>query len=61
MRCNIKVKELPNKCPKCGSKLKTEKCKCGHTVTQKNTNLEEAWFRRMSYGESISFRYGGDY
>jgi predicted amidophosphoribosyltransferase len=56
MRCNIKVKELPAKCPKCGIKLKTEKCKCGHTVTQKNTNLEEAWFRRMSYGETLFFR-----
>ena len=53
MRCNIKVKELPKKCPKCGSKLKDEKCKCGHSVTQKKTNEEEAWFRRMSYGESL--------
>ena len=53
MRCNIKVKELPKKCPKCGHKLKTEKCKCGHSVTQEKTNEEEAWFRRMSYGESL--------
>ena len=52
MRCNIKVKELPKKCPKCGNKIKNEKCKCGHFVSQKKTNLEEAWFKRVSYGES---------
>jgi predicted amidophosphoribosyltransferase len=51
MRCNLKVKELPHKCPKCGSKLKSEKCKCGHKVCQEETNEEKAWMRRMSYGE----------
>ena len=51
MRCNIKVKELPHNCPKCGKKLKSEKCVCGHKVCQEETNEEKAWMRRMSYGE----------
>ena len=50
MRCNIKVRELPHKCPKCGNKLKNEKCKCGHSVVQEKTNEEKAFFRRVSYG-----------
>ena len=58
MRCNIRVKELPRKCPKCGNKIKKEKCKCGHCVTQKKTNEEEAWLQRAYYGESISFGFG---
>lgn len=32
MRCILKIKELPNKCPKCGKRLKSEKCTCGHKV-----------------------------
>ena len=51
MRCNVKVKELPDKCPKCGTKLKSEKCKCGHKIWQEETSEEKAWMRRMSYGE----------
>lgn len=51
MRCNFKAKQLPHKCPKCGAKLKTEKCKCGHQVCQEKTNEEKAWEQRMSYGE----------
>ena len=53
MRCNIKVKELLHNCPKCGKKLKSEKCQCGHQVCQEETNEEKAWLRRMSYGESL--------
>lgn len=55
MRCNIKNKQLPHKCPKCGNKLKSEKCKCGHQVCQEQTNYEKAWMRQMSYGEAIGF------
>lgn len=55
MRCNIKNKQLPHKCPKCGKKLNSTKCKCGHTVCQEETNEEKAWMRRMSYGESLGF------
>ena len=51
MRCNLSVKELPDKCPKCGKKLKSEKCSCGHKVCQEETNTEKAWLRRMSYGD----------
>lgn len=50
MRCNLKTTQLPSKCPKCGAKLKTEKCKCGHKVCQEKTNEEKAFFSRMSYG-----------
>ena len=55
MRCILKVKELPHNCPKCGKKLKSEKCQCGHKVCQEETNEEKAWMRRMSYGETIGF------
>lgn len=55
MRCNLKTTQLPNKCPKCGAKLKTEKCRCGHTVVQEKTNLEKAWMRRMSDYSSFGF------
>ena len=51
MRCNLKVKELPHNCPKCGRKLKLEKCKCGHVIHQEETNAEKAWMRCMSYSE----------
>lgn len=51
MRCNLSVKELPDKCPKCGVKLKSEKCKCGHVVCQEKTNEEKEYDRRLSYGE----------
>ena len=53
MRCNIKTRELPHKCPKCGAKLTSEKCKCGHILVQEKDNFEKEWERRMSYGESI--------
>ena len=39
MRCNIKNKQLPAKCPKCRNKLKSEKCKCGHQVCQEEKKL----------------------
>lgn len=55
MRCNVKIRELPDKCPKCGLRLHTEKCKCGHKVCQEETNEEKAWLRRRSYGETIGF------
>ena len=55
MRCNVKNKQLPHNCPKCGKKLKSEKCVCGHQVCQEDTNEEKAWMRRMSYGETIGF------
>ena len=51
MRCNLSVKELPDKCPKCGKKLKSEKCSCGHMVCQEKTNTEKAWMNKMSYGD----------
>lgn len=50
MRCNLKCKELPKTCPKCGSRLKKEKCKCGHTVCQEKTNTEKRWERGLFYG-----------
>lgn len=53
MKCNLKTRELPHKCPKCGANLKSEKCKCGHILVQEKDNLEKEWERRMSYGESI--------
>ena len=53
MRCNIKNKQLPSKCPKCGKKLKSEKCVCGHTVCQEETNQEKLWNKMTSYGESL--------
>ena len=37
MKCNIKLKELPQKCKKCGGRIskKTERCKkCGHRIVQ---------------------------
>lgn len=55
MRCNIKTRQLPNKCPMCGSKLKTEKCKCGHKVSQEKTNEEKAWMSRMADYASFGF------
>lgn len=55
MRCNLKTTQLPHKCPKCGAKLKTEKCKCGHRVVQEKTNLEKAFFSRMSDYSSYGF------
>lgn len=51
MKCNIKIKELPKKCPKCGNRIKREKCKCGHYIKQEDTAEEKAWFRRVSYGD----------
>lgn len=57
MRCILKVKELPHNCPKCGKKLKSEKCQCGHTVCQEETNEEKAWMRRMSDYSSFGFRW----
>jgi predicted amidophosphoribosyltransferase len=54
MRCNIKVKELPDKCPKCGKKLKSEKCSCGHKVCQEETNQEKAWLR----ADYVNFGFG---
>ncbi len=48
MRCNIRAKELPHKCPKCGVKLKSDKCKCGHKVCQEDTNEEKVWLKRMA-------------
>lgn len=53
MRCNIKCKELPKRCPKCNSKLKGEKCKCGHVICQEKTNDEKRWERMLRYGESM--------
>lgn len=47
MRCNLKCKELPKKCPKCNKKLKSEKCTCGHRITQEETNEEKEYFRRL--------------
>ena len=47
MRCNLKNKELPKRCPKCNKKLKSEKCICGHTVFQKETNEEIRYFKRL--------------
>lgn len=55
MRCNLKTTQLPSKCPKCGAKLKTEKCKCGHVVVQEKTNWEKAWLRGMSDYSSFGF------
>lgn len=52
MRCNLNCRELPKTCPKCGQRLKKEKCKCGHTVCQEKTNQEKAWERRLFYGVS---------
>lgn len=57
MRCNIHNKQLPHNCPKCGSKLKSEKCKCGHVVCQEKTNEEKEYDRRLSYGEFPFFRW----
>ena len=57
MRCNIKNKQLPHNCPKCGKKLKSEKCVCGHQICQEETKEEKAWMRRMSYGETIGFNW----
>lgn len=37
LKCNIKLKELPQKCEKCGGRInkKTERCKkCGHRIIQ---------------------------
>ena len=49
MRCNLKVKELPHNCPKCGRKLKLEKCKCGHVIHQEETKQRaiELWNERV--------------
>ena len=33
MRSLLSIKELPKKCPKCGKRLKSKKCICGHTIT----------------------------
>ena len=55
MRCILKVKELPHNCPKCGKKLKSEKCVCGHKVCQEETNEEKAWMRRMLDYSSFGF------
>lgn len=41
MRCLLNVKELPKKCPKCGKRLKSEKCTCGHTICQEPDNHEK--------------------
>ena len=50
MRCYLKCKELPKKCPKCKKKLKSEKCTCGHHITQEKTNEEKEYMRRLTYG-----------
>ena len=50
MRCLVRTRELPKKCPKCGKRLKKEKCQCGHVVCQEESNQEKAWMRR-SYDE----------
>lgn len=42
MKCNIKVKELPQKCEKCGGRIskKTERCKkCGHKIVQEEEHF----------------------
>ena len=54
MRCNIKVKELPRKCPKCGNKIKKEKFKCGHCVTQKKLMK-----KKLGSREYLMVRAGG--
>ena len=53
MRCNLKNKELPKKCPKCNKKLKSEKCTCGHYVIQEETNEEKRYMRMLFYGETF--------
>ena len=57
MRCYTQNKQLPHNCPKCGKKLKSEKCRCGHKVCQEETNEEKAWMRRMDYCEVPSFKF----
>lgn len=44
MKCRLPIKELPKKCPKCGKRLKSEKCTCGYTVCQEPDNWEKGLY-----------------
>ena len=44
MKCLLSIRELPKKCPKCGKRLKSEKCTCGHTVCQEPDNHEKGLY-----------------
>lgn len=56
MRCLLNVKELPKKCPKCGKRLKSEKCTCGHTICQEPDNHEKKLFKG-AYDYDVIFEF----
>lgn len=49
MKCLLRVKEIPKKCPKCGKHLKSEKCICGHTICQEPDKYEKKLYTQC-YG-----------
>ena len=49
----LQIQSLVKKCPKCGNRIKKQKCKCGHVIYQEPTNEEKAMMKRMVDYDSL--------
>ncbi len=49
MKCNFRVRGLPDKCPLCNRKMKEMQCKCGFKVSQPRSNWERK-LEKMIFG-----------